>query len=141
MEEPLYLLSMWNVLSVPKNNFRKSKDSSLLIKLDANSVLAQIEALGERLIHHNELEEARKYQRLVKDLSHWAARVDIEEDEDESTIRYVDPFAPVLQRAIDRGLSRLHTKIKEKESRSTLISGLIDEIQSNLRDLIALKQK
>jgi uncharacterized protein YaaR (DUF327 family) len=132
---------MWNVLSVPKNKSKNSKTSSLLKKIDANSTLAQIEILGERLIHHGELEDSRQYQRLVRDLSHWAARADSDEDEEESNIQYVDPYAPVLQRAIDRGLIRLHTKIKEIENHSTLIAGLIDEIQSNLRDLIALKQK
>ena len=136
------MLSMWNAVSAPKNiKSKNSKTASIVKKFDANGVLAQIEPLGERILCHGEMEDLRQYQRLVRDLSHWAAIKDNDEEDEEANLQYVDPFAPVLQRAIERRLIRLHVKLKELDEHSNSIAVLIDEIQSNLRDLIALKQK
>lgn len=78
-----------------------------LTQAEVDTLLAQIETLGERLIQHREMEDARQYQRLVRDLAYWAARVDHEEDDEESKVQYTDPFAPVLQRALDRQFNKV----------------------------------
>ena len=128
-------------MSVPKNKLKNSKTALILKQVDANAVLAQIEPLGERILHLGASEDLRQYQRLVRDLSHWAALKDHEGDMEETQLQYVDPYAPVLQRVIERRLVRLQVKLKELDENSNSLAVLIDEIQSILRDLIALKQK
>ena len=125
---------MWNVSNVPKYKDRRKN-----VPIPPEDILKQIEQVGERLLQHREAQEFRLFQRLVKDFTSWAIRK--EQEEEEETIQYIDPYAPVIQRAIDKDFSRLHLLLKDKDMDSAKIAERIDEIQANVRDLIALKQK
>ncbi|HZW49738.1 MAG TPA: hypothetical protein VFF80_06375 [Bacillota bacterium] len=122
-----------------KRNAQKAKND--LTFIDPNAWLGQIEACGERLLLHFDLIEWRTFQRSVRDFSLWAGVVESEEPEDENTpLRYIDPLAPVLQRNIDRLLTRLQTQIKKSAPDHGQMAELIDEIQSLLREIYSFKQ-
>lgn len=125
---------MWNVSNVPKYKDRRKN-----VPIPQEDILKQIEQVGERLLQHREAQEFRLFQRLVKDFTSWAIRK--EQEEEEETIQYIDPYAPVIQRAIDKDITRLLLLLKDKDMNSAKIAERIDEIQANVRDLIALKQK
>lgn len=125
---------MWNVSNVPKYKDRRKN-----VPIPQEDILKQIEQVGERLLQHREAQEFRLFQRLVKDFTSWAIRK--EQEEEEETIQYIDPYAPVIQRAIDKDIARLLLLLKDKDMNSAKIAERIDEIQANVRDLIALKQK
>lgn len=117
----------------------KYKDRRKNVPIPQEDILKQIEQVGERLLQHREAQEFRLFQRLVKDFTSWAIRK--EQEEEEETIQYIDPYAPVIQRAIDKDITRLLLLLKDKDMNSAKIAERIDEIQANVRDLIALKQK
>lgn len=125
---------MWNVSNVPKYKDRRKN-----VPIPPEDILKQIEQVGERLLQHREAQEFRLFQRLVKDFTSWAIRK--EQEGEEETIQYIDPYAPVIQRAIDKDITRLLLLLKDKDMNSAKIAERIDEIQANVRDLIALKQK
>lgn len=117
----------------------KYKDRRKNVPIPQEDILKQIEQVGERLLQHREAQEFRLFQRLVKDFTSWAIRK--EQEGEEETIQYIDPYAPVIQRAIDKDITRLLLLLKDKDMNSAKIAERIDEIQANVRDLIALKQK
>ncbi|MCE5197261.1 MAG: hypothetical protein LLG09_09120 [Negativicutes bacterium] len=103
--------------------------------------LQQIEVCGEQLLLQYDLLDWRTFQRSVRDFSLWAAIAEPKEaDDEEAPPRYVDPLAPVLQRNIDRLLTRLQTQIKKSAPDHGQMAELIDEIQNLLREMYSFKQ-
>jgi len=122
-----------------KRNAQKTKIN--LPSIDPDAWLKQIEVCGERLLLQYDLIDWRIFQRSVRDFSLWAGVAESEEPEDENApLRYIDPLAPVLQRNIDRLLTRLQTQVKKSAPDHGQMAELIDEIQSLLREIYSFKR-
>ena len=122
-----------------KRSAQKIKISLPLV--DPAAWLQQIEACGERLLLQSDLLDWRVFQRSVRDFTLWAAIAEPEEpDDEEAPLRYSDPLAPVLQRNIDRLLTRLQTQVKRSAPDHGQMAELIDEIQHLLREIYSFKQ-